>query len=98
MDIKQMTPGNPEKGWKPELGIYAWDGDRFINASATGLSNEDVLVRCGFDGEPYVQFEGSVLVREVWARREVPGRAAVFDAIRACCLKLRVKSEASAAC
>ena len=94
-----MTPGNPEKGWKPEMGIYAWDGDDlFINASATGLSNEDVLVRCGFDGEPHVQFEGSVLIREEWARREVPERAAVFDAMRACYLKLRAKADFDGTC
>ena len=92
MEVYQLTPDNPPKGWKKAMGVFGWDGDElYITALATGVGAQVALMSACFDGEPVAESEGAILLRESWCRREFPKRAQVFDVIRQRALEVKGK-------
>lgn len=88
-----MKPNKPPKGWKRKMGVFGWDGDElYIPACAAGMGDAEAFLCCSYDGEELCQAEGTVLIRETWARREKPQRTDVFDAIRKRAMEIRASS------
>ena len=90
MELFAMTPENPPKWWRKKMGVFGWEGDDlFISAFMAGMSETEATVCCAYDGEPLVQTEGTILVREEWARREKPEMIEALDAARRMALEMK---------
>lgn len=76
--------------------VFGWDGeDLFIQSEDAGMSREEALMLCAYDGERCCIAENKLLIRESFARREKPEREQVFDAIRMVATKYRDVPHAS---
>ena len=83
MNVIQIQPDNPPKGWKKKMCYFAWNGDELmIPAAGIGMGDQEALLCCSYDGAPIVETNGAILVSETWARKEKPLFSEVIDRMK----------------
>lgn len=67
----------------PHIRTVGWDGEQlFVSPLLAGMSNEQAIMCCGFDGEGFVKFgDGGLLVRSEWLAQERPAKCEIYDEI-----------------
>jgi hypothetical protein len=70
-EIYETTPPNPVKGWKANMGVFGWAGDKLmVPITGFAMSEGEAFLGCSDDGVPIVQTHGTFLVPEEWVRNE----------------------------